>query len=163
MSPEPSFRSYGDQWVRLGKQADDLQCDLFHSDFVQVSCVGSEGVRFDSKVLQHVHEQIAEWLVALAAKREVLAVAEAAAGQQDGKIGGVVNVRVPEIAAVENHGVVQKSLTILGLSREVIDELSQLDEMFPICDLKLTQLLLVLAVMAEVVVGGGCLFLIGQA
>ena len=35
-------------------------------------------------------------------------MAEAAAGQQDGKIGGVVNVRVPEIAAVENHGVVQK-------------------------------------------------------
>ena len=82
-------------------------------------------------------------------------MAEAAAGQQDGKIGGVVNVRVPEIAAVENHGVVQKSLTILGLSREVIDELSQLYKMFPICDLKLTQLLLVLAVMAEVVVGGG--------
>lgn len=38
-------------WLRLAKQADDLQCDLFHSDFVQVSCVGSEGVRFDSKVL----------------------------------------------------------------------------------------------------------------
>ena len=163
MSPESSFRSYGDHWLRPGKQADDLRSDLFSSEFVQVSCVGSEVVRFDSKVLQHGHEQIAEWLVALAAEREVLAVAESAAGQQDGKIGGVVNVRVPEIAAVENHGVVQKSLAILGLSREVIDELSQLDEVFPVCGLKLAQFLLVLAVMAEVVVGGGCLFLIGQA
>ena len=87
-------------------------------------------------------------------------MAEAAAGQQDGKIGGVVNVRVPEIAAVGNHGVVQKSLTILGHSREVTDELSQLYEMFPVGGLKLPQLLLVLAVMAEIVVGGSCLFLI---
>jgi len=83
-------------------------------------------------------------------------MAEAAAGQQDGKIGGVVNVRVPEIAAVENHGVVQKSLTILGPGGEVIDELSQLHEMFAVGGLELAQLLLILAVMAEVVVGGGC-------
>ena len=83
------------------------QRGLLHSDHVQVSRVGSEGVSFDSKVLQHGHEQIAERLVVLAVEGEVLAVAEAAAGQQDGKIGGVVDVCVPEIAAVENHGVVQ--------------------------------------------------------
>ena len=57
----------------------------------------------------------------------------------------------------------KKSLTILGLSREIIDKLSQLYEMFPVCGLKLPQLILVLAVMAEIVVGGGCLFLIRQA
>ena len=88
---------------------------------------------------------------------------ETAAGEQDGKIRGVVDVRVAEIAAVEDHGVVQQSPAVLGLSGEITDKLSQLHEMFAVRGVELAQLFLVPAVMAELMVGVGCLLLIGQA
>ena len=62
------------------------------NDFVECSGARSKNVRFQSHVLQHGDEEIAERSVVVALEGQVLAVLEAAAREEDGQIRVVVRI-----------------------------------------------------------------------
>ena len=116
--------------------------------FIQISCAGTECIHLDSHVLQHRHEQITKRVVFFAIKGKMLTMTQPTSSEQDGKIRGVMNVRITEVAAIQDHGLVQQSSITLGLGSQVSDESTQLPEVFASCRFQLTQLFPVLAMMA---------------
>ncbi len=116
------------------------------------TCAGRERIDVDSKLLQHVDLQIAEWRVIFAAKSQVLAMLEAAPSQQDRQVVCVVDVRIAEIATVKDHGVVQETLAILWLLGERVEQFAQGHHVLPIRRFELTKFLRVLAMVTEAMV-----------
>ena len=62
--------------------------------------------------MQHGEEHIRQRIVPLAVEREVLAVAEAAAGQDRRQVEAGVRVGVAEVGAVEHHRAVEQRLPL---------------------------------------------------
>ena len=84
-----------------------LSCD----DLVQSSGAAAERFYFQAEVLKHRDEEVAERLVVIAAEGQVLAMLEAATGQQDGQVRIVVSIRVPHVAAEQDHRAVKQAIS----------------------------------------------------
>src|SRR5215475_13763051 len=88
---------------------------------------GSESVRFNAEPLQHADEEVRQRIVALAVESEVLALFEAAAGEESGKVRGDVRVRIAEVRAVQRHRAVEQRvdafMTGLQFGEEMIEQL----------------------------------------
>lgn len=73
----------------------------------------------------------------LGVEGEALSVPEAAAGEDDGQVGGDVAVGVAHGAAVEDHGAVDERLAVLRGGAEVGDELIEEAHVFVVDALEL--------------------------
>ena len=69
----------------------------------------AEFVSGDAHPLLHRNEEFAQRLVLQGVEGEVLTVFEAASREEDGKVGAVVDIGVAEIAAIEDHGVIEQT------------------------------------------------------
>ena len=94
----------------------ETKIKLRHFQAGEASAAAGEGVRLNPHALHHAHEQIAERSVVVALEGEMLAMLESPAGEQNGQVGIVVNVRIAHVAAVEHHGAVKQPLAILFLA-----------------------------------------------
>ncbi len=82
----------------------------------------------------------------------MLAVLEAAAGEQDGEIGVVVRVRIAHVAAVEHHGAIEEALAAFLLSGQAAEQFLEQRNLLAVGIVELTELAGCLAVMAQVVI-----------
>ena len=108
-----------------------------------------ELVRLDAHALQHGDEEIRQRLVVLLVEGEMLAVLEAAAGEDEREIRRVVGVRVGEVRAVEEHRVVEQRAVGFLHARESIEQAREAAELRFLDLLQLGDLRLVVAVMRE--------------
>ena len=113
---------------------------------------GGEAVGFDAELLEHGDVEVRQRVVALGVEGEVLAVPEAAAGEDDGQVGGDVAVGVAHVAAVEDHGAVDERLAVFRGGAEVGDELVEEAHVLVVDALELGDFLRVFPVVGQVVV-----------
>ena len=90
---------------------------------LEASAAASEGVSLNPHALHHAYEEIAERSVVITLEYNMLTMFESAAGEQNGQVGIVVDVRITHAAAVQNHGAVEQPLAILFLHREARERL----------------------------------------
>jgi hypothetical protein len=83
-------------------------------DFVESSGARTKDIYLQSHVLQHGDKEIAQGLVLHVVEDEVLAVHEAASSEEDWQVGAIVDVRVAEVAAVEDHRLIEKARSTGG-------------------------------------------------
>jgi hypothetical protein len=126
---------------------------LHSLELVEGSRITPKGVGLDAHILQHGNEEVAERLVVIPLEGEVLAVLKAAAGEEDGKVGVVVDVGISKVAAVEDHGAVEEALSAFLFVGEVADEFPKKCHVLAVGGFELLHLFLLLPVVAEVVVG----------
>jgi hypothetical protein len=85
-------------------------------------------VGLDAQTLEHAHVEIAEGRRVLRIEMEVLAVLEAAAGEEDGEIFRGVAAGVAEIAAEENGGAVEEvGVVFLWSTRGLVNKRTDLN------------------------------------
>ena len=72
----------------------------------------SERVDFQAEPLQHRHVDIAQRRIVALIERQVLPVFEAAAGQQDRQVSGVVAAGVAQVAAEQHHRAVEQGFVL---------------------------------------------------
>ncbi|MFM2179329.1 MAG: hypothetical protein RL015_3427 [Verrucomicrobiota bacterium] len=78
---------------------------------------------------------------------------ESAAREEDGEVGAVVDVRIAEVAAVEDHGVIEEALGVgRGRGGECSDEIPQVTHLLEVHFFEFGELFLRLAVVAEIVI-----------
>ena len=68
----------------------------------------TELVQFQTQPLKHRNIEFGEVFIALSIECQMLAVMEAATGQQDGKISGVVTAGIPKVGAEQDKGLVEQ-------------------------------------------------------
>ena len=133
----------------LGKPRLKLLCQL---QSPHGACRAGEFVGFEAHSLEHADEEVGEGVVAFGIEGEVAGVFEAAAGEEDGHVGGDVGGGVSEVGAVEDHGAAQEGVAVF---LDVFHGVEHVGEEFhvPFIDgLELLELFLVFAVVGEVVV-----------
>src|SRR5579862_1915046 len=69
-------------------------------------------LRLNAKPLQHIYIKIAQRRRVLRVEVKMLAVLEAAAGEQHGQVAGRMAAAFAEVAAEENRGVVQQRVAV---------------------------------------------------
>jgi hypothetical protein len=123
------------------------------NELVEGASVAAKVVSLDTEVLQHGDEEIAEGFVLHGVEGEVLAMFEAAAGEENGQVGAVVDVRIAEVAAVEDHRLIQQACAIGGrCGGESGEEIAQVTHLLEVHFFEFGELFLRLAVVAEIVV-----------
>src|SRR5262249_39908881 len=85
-----------------------------HLQPAEGAAAGGELVRLDAQALEHGDEQVRQRVVLLLVEGEVLAVAEAAAREQDGEVVVGVRVGAAHAGAVQHHRPVQQRLVALA-------------------------------------------------
>ena len=75
---------------------------------MQSACATRKSRYFHPHVLQHAEVKIGQRNVVVLVECEVLAVAEAAASEDDRQVFVVVDVRIAHVAAIEHHGAIQQ-------------------------------------------------------
>ena len=106
----------------------------------------------DTEIVQHAYKKIGKRGVDVAVIGQMLAMSKTASREDDRKIDIVVDVGVPHVAAIENHGVIQQAaiglLNVLEIPKEFPEQIYLADlDLF-----ELSQLHLIFSVMGKVVV-----------
>src|ERR1051326_6500808 len=110
-----------------------------------------ELVRLDPEALQHRDIEITQRRRLGGIERQVLAVLEATAGDEDRQVARRVRAARPKIAAEEDHGAVQERLVLLLGLLELAQEIAECGHRLQLDFLELVDLGRVLTVMRQVV------------
>ena len=115
------------------------------------SVAGPEMIGFDAQTLEHAHVEIAQGRRVLRIEMQVLAVLEAAAGEEDGEIFRRVAAGVAGIAAGENGGAVEEvGVAFAGLA-EFGEKIMHCLHGFNLDNLELRKLAGIFAVVRQIV------------
>lgn len=68
-----------------------------------------KAVGLDAHILKHADKDITQRRVVALVKRQVLPMAKPTTRKDDRKVGVMVDVGIPHVAAIEHHGVVQQT------------------------------------------------------
>ena len=103
-------------------------------------------------MIQHGDVEVGERRVVVVVKTDVATVLEAAAGEEDREVAGVVRVRVAEVAAEEDRGLIQQRAVSLAASLELPEKAAEALDDLPLDLPQLRDLVRILTVVREVVV-----------
>ena len=106
-----------------GGQHSDQDLAISHQPGQATGAAG-KSIGLDSHLLEHADKDIAERRVDLAIERKVLAMLEASPREDDGQIRIVMNVRVPHVTAVKDHGVIQQGAIRLFHALKVLQQIA---------------------------------------
>ncbi len=115
------------------------------------SGAGAELFGFDAHALEHGDEEVRERRRVVLIERQVLAVTEAASGQEDGHVLDAVGGSVAQVAREEDHRAIQQARAVLFGLLQLLEKLAQGFHLFDFERLKLRDLAGILAVVRQVV------------
>ena len=106
----------------------------------------------DAQAMEHGDKQVGQRVIAFLIEREMLSVTEAAAREQYRQVRRDVGVGVTHVAAVKNHGAIEKIFAAFRPALQIAEELREQLHVTAVNLLELAELRWVLSVMREVVI-----------